>query len=107
MKEKTIRNKEVIDRFFLAVDMLIEREVIQGLVGFTDDHGLLRSNMIRARNDPTKRFDLYYLWILVNKYDVSADWLFTGKGDVFKSVKIKIPVVWRIARKRGRPKKSH
>ena len=105
MTEKTIRNKEVIDRFFLAINVLIEKKWIFGLVGFTNTYKINRPNLLRARDNPNARFDLYFIWILVNHYNIRAEWLFTGEGNMFQSENITAPTIFKIAGKRGRPSK--
>lgn len=72
-------------RFFEALQMLIEMKVIRGVQTFTTEYGINRRNLLTVRKKPDvsviKQEWLYYL---VNGYGVSAEWLITGRGPMFK-----------------------
>jgi DNA polymerase/3'-5' exonuclease PolX len=95
MDAKVIRPKaqDIQDRFFQAVDMLIESGKVKSLQAFCKDYGLHRpkySNLRTRSKDPEKvgtgyKFiDVDALAYLVRDFKVSSDWLLIGKGGMFR-----------------------
>lgn len=95
MESKIIRPKarEIQVRFFQAVDMLIESGKVKSLQSFCADHGLHRpkySNLRTNSRDESKigtgyKFiDIDALGYLVTDHKISADWLLTGRGGMFR-----------------------
>jgi hypothetical protein len=95
MEKKIVRPraKEVQDRFFQALDMLINSGTIAGLQTFCKDYDLHRakySNLRTFSKDNEKPgtgykfIDIDSLSYLVTDFGISADWLLTGKGGMFK-----------------------
>lgn len=95
MDAKTIRPRveEIQNRFFEALDLLIESGKIKGLQTFCNDYGLHRpkySNLRTFSRDQSKLgtgykfIDLDSLSYLVEDFGVSSDWLLLGKGGMFK-----------------------
>jgi hypothetical protein len=75
---------EVTNRFFEAIDMLKEQKTIRGLQTFTTKYKLNRWNVNTVKWNPEKSI-LKPEWLvyLVRDYNISADWLLTGKGGIF------------------------
>lgn len=75
---------QITRRFFAAVERLKQMKRIRGLQTFTREHGINRWNMVTLREDPGNRV-LKPEWIcyLVKDYGVSAEWIITGKGEMF------------------------
>lgn len=75
-------------RFFAALDRLKADGAIRGKKTFTDRFGVNRWNLNSVEKDPTGcRVSAAWLSYLVIGYNVSADWLLTGRGDVYASSK--------------------
>ena len=95
MEIKPVRDqaKVIQNRFFKALDKLMEEEKISSLSAFCREYELHRpkySNLRTLSNDENKQgtgykfIDLDALSYLVKDYNISADWLLLGKGDMFK-----------------------
>lgn len=75
-------------RFFAALDRLKADGAIRGKKTFTDRFDINRWNLNSVEKDPTGcRVSAAWLSYLVIGYNVSADWLLTGRGDVYASSK--------------------
>ncbi len=72
-------------RFFKALAEIIARKELRGIQTFTNLYEIDKRNLYKVKNDP-EHFTLNYSWIyyLVNDFGVSAEWLITGKGEIFK-----------------------
>jgi len=95
MDAKIVRQKanEIQTRFFQALDLLIESGKIASLQAFCIEHELHRpkySNLRTFSKDQNKPgtgykfIDIDALAYLVSDFKVSADWLLTGRGGMFK-----------------------
>jgi hypothetical protein len=75
---------EVTNRFFEAIDMLKAQKTIRGLQTFTTKYELNRWNVNTVKWNPEKSI-LKPEWMvyLVRDYNISADWLLTGRGGIF------------------------
>lgn len=75
----------VTKRFFEAIDMLKAQKRMRGLLTFTKAHDINYWNINTVRNQPEVSV-LKPEWItyLVLDYGISADWLITGRGGMFK-----------------------
>lgn len=76
---------EVTKRFFEAIDILKAQKRMRGLLTFTKAHSINYWNINTVRNQP----DVSVLkpeWItyLVLDYGISAEWVLTGRGGMFK-----------------------
>ena len=87
MKRISDTGIEITNRFFEAVDELKRQKVIRGLKTFTTRFNANRSGLVAAKDNPaTNQVKPEYLTYLVEGYGVSADWLLTGRGKMFKGV---------------------
>lgn len=73
---------DITRRFFEALDMIKEQKRIRGLQTFTREYGENYWNFHTAKKN-SLRIKQEWLTYLVRDYDVSADWLLTGRGDMF------------------------
>ena len=75
----------ITKRFFEAIDMLSSQKRIRGLQTFTREYGLNYWNIQTLKKDPNIRvLKPECLNYLVVDFGVSAEWLLTGKGHMFK-----------------------
>lgn len=95
MESKVIRPQVqyIQNRFFQAIDILIESGKIKSLQSFCTEYGLHRpkySNLRTKAKDSTKigtgyKFiDIDALTYLVSDFKISANWLLTGNGGMFR-----------------------
>ena len=83
----TISNEgaNITRRFFLALETLQVKKELRGLKSFTDRYGLNYWNISTLRKEPEKRIlKAEWLTYLVSDYNISAEWLLTGRGSMFK-----------------------
>lgn len=82
-RQRSKESQEVLERFFIAFDVLKEADKIS-VIEICDKLGCTRSRFYDQRYTPTMhRLDFDALQIIV-KLGVSADWLLTGKGKMMK-----------------------
>jgi hypothetical protein len=85
---QTEESQKIIKRFFEALDALKNRKDIRGKKTFTDRYGINRRNLyILEKNLASDIFQTAWLAYLVKDYGVSAQWLLTGLGDMFKKAR--------------------
>lgn len=77
---------EIKARFYEAFDRLVELGFISTKEGFYERHGIDKRNFHKIRNSDSLRIDLRLVALLASKYNVSADWLLTGRGKMFESL---------------------
>lgn len=76
----------IADRFFYAISVLTDRNVIRGLQTFTRRHGINYGNMNTLKNNRERcAIKTEYLAFLAQDYGVSCEWLLLGNGDMFVS----------------------
>lgn len=84
---QTSISKDINDRFFQAIDHLIEIRRIRGLQTFCRAHDINRRNVQRLRHHT----DLYncnleWLYWLSHDYGISPQWLLLGTGEMLHQV---------------------
>ena len=84
MRRFSEREREITDRFFLALDTVIASGRIRGLQTFTRMHGLNQGNVSTLKNH-RERCGLKpeMLSYLAEDFGVSCEWLLTGRGEMF------------------------
>lgn len=78
-------------RFFDALESLSQLERLNGGVsGFCELHGIDKRHLYAQRREPNRGyFEVGWLAPLVKFYKVSANWLLTGRGKMFRETKEK------------------
>lgn len=76
---------EINRRFCEALDMVVASRLIRGERTFFNEHGIDHRNFTKVKKNPTEqRIRLEWIYYLVTDFNISADWIFTGKGGMFK-----------------------
>ena len=76
---------DICNRFFEAVEILRRQRVIRGVGTLARDWGTSVFAMKWSKSHPDeKRIKVEYLYYIARDYNVSLEWLFFGKGDIFK-----------------------
>lgn len=76
---------EISKRFFEAIDMLRMQKKIRGLKTITDEYGANQGNTQIVKTSPSNHvLKPELLAYLVRQYNVSAEWLLCGTGNMFK-----------------------
>lgn len=82
----TPTTKHIMERFYSALDAIIARGDIRGVNTYCRLYDIDRRNFIAQRKDPERGwFQASWLYPMVSNYGVSAEWLITGSGRMFKS----------------------
>jgi len=82
---QTPESQKVVARFFEALDILKTSGKIRGKKTFCDEMEVNRRNLYQLSKDYSRDiFQCAWLEYLVNKHGISAEWLITGKGAMFK-----------------------
>ena len=80
---QTSDSQKIISRFFQALYYLKSERVIRGKQTFTAKFGINRWNLNTLEKDMARDiFQTAWLAYLVEEYDISAEWLLTGRGDI-------------------------
>ncbi|MBO6117322.1 MAG: hypothetical protein J6P44_02140 [Bacteroidales bacterium] len=75
----------ITERFFQAIELLKMQRKIRGLQTYTREYNINRWNLVSTRNKPDRSvLKPEYLVPLVRDFGVSAEWLLTGRGAIFK-----------------------
>lgn len=82
---QTPESQQIVGRFFEALDMLIESKKIRGKQTFTKKYGINRWNLITLEKDNSRDiFQVAWLSHMVKDFNISAEWLLTGRGGMLK-----------------------
>lgn len=75
----------ITERFFRAIDILIDAGHFRGLQTFTAMYGINRRNLTHIKDSPSNAvLKPETLVLLVKFHNVSPMWLLTGDGTVFQ-----------------------
>lgn len=78
----------ITERFFKAIELLINAGHFRGLQTFTSLYGINRRNLMHIKGSPTNTvLKPETLVLLVRYHNVSPMWLLTGEGAVFQDGK--------------------
>ena len=81
-----IVRKKIIERFYQALDRIIDDNAIRGVNTYCRLYEIDRRNLQAQRKDLDRGwFDVSWLVPLVSKYKISATWLLTGSGEMYQS----------------------
>jgi hypothetical protein len=81
-------NTKVVERFFEALHTLKEEKIIKSKLAFTSRYAINRRNLWLLEQDKSRGiFQIAWLTYMVNDYGISAEWLLTGKGEMFNEKK--------------------
>lgn len=85
---QTDDSQRIVARFFEALQRLKDDRKIRGKQTFTREYNINRWNMNTLEKDHSRDiFQPAWLTYLVEDYDVSAQWLLTGKGEFYRKKK--------------------
>lgn len=85
----TPESQAIVNRFFEAIQILIDAGAIRGLQTFTTRYGLNYGNVCTLKKKPYRQiFQPAWLSLLVEDYGFSPRWLLTGKGTPISSQKL-------------------
>lgn len=77
-------NRQIINRFFEALDTLINAGVFTGIGDFCEKYRFNRIRYTNLKNHPDHKYyktlEIEAIYILVTEFNFSADWLITGRG---------------------------
>lgn len=77
-------SQQIIERFYLALDAIIEAKKIRGVNTYCREYNIDRRNLIANRKDLNRGwFQVSWLQPMVTRFGVSAMWLLTGSGRMF------------------------
>lgn len=83
----TPESKQVMERFYSALDAIIAKGDIRGVATYCRLYDIDRRNFIAQRNDLERSiFQLSWMKPMVKEYGVNAEWLLTGFGRMFKNM---------------------
>ena len=84
--DKNNINAAIKERFFTAIRRLMELGTLRGRQTYCRLYGIDKRNFYAQEQDTQLlRLQLYWLVPLVEVYGVSAEWLLTGHGAMFKT----------------------
>lgn len=76
---------DINERFFHAVDYLVETRRIRGLKTLSNLWDVSRFALTWSKNHPEeKRLKLEYIYYIARDFNISLNWLFFGKGEMIE-----------------------
>lgn len=79
---------QIINRFYQAIGELVAMKRIRGKKTFADLYGINHGNFARVSTNPqSDMFQISWLSYIVKDFNVSPEWLLTGRGKMFKTAK--------------------
>ena len=82
--DKDLAHRNILSRFYQALDDLIAKRIIRGVNTYCRLYGIDRRNLTKQREDLSRGiFDVSWLVPMVSVYNISATWLLTGKGEMY------------------------
>ena len=76
--------RQINERFFMAVDALKRQRKLSGIYGFATTYSISPWNLYMVKKNQQGTVKAEYLTFLVRDFGVSAKWLLTGEGGMFK-----------------------
>lgn len=77
---------DVIDRFFIAFDTLLEEKTLRGFQTYCRLYGIDKRHLYAQKMDHGRGyFEVYWLMPMITEYGISSDWLLFGKGQMRKA----------------------
>lgn len=84
----------ITTRFFYAIDKLKEEKKIRGLQTFTREYDINYWNISTVKKQPERSvLKPEWLYYLVKNYNVSSEWLITGRGSFYRKTKNVAPML--------------
>lgn len=72
------------ERFYKALDKLIQLNALRGVKTFTDRYNINRWNFITQRNDPARnQFQMSWIKHIHKDFGINSSWIITGEGNMF------------------------
>lgn len=82
---QTEQSQVIVRRFFEALQLLKSSGIIRGKQTFTNRYNINRWNLNTCEKEPERDiFQVAWLMYLAEDYNVSPEWLLTGRGSFFK-----------------------
>ena len=82
----TAVSKSIMERFYSSLDAIIAKGDIRGVNTYCVKYDIDRRNLIANRKDLDRGwFQVSWLYPMVKDFGVSAEWLLTGTGRMFKN----------------------
>lgn len=79
---KEQHSEPIRKRFFKAIDELDKKGELTRYA-FAKDNSLNLSNFVKEIKSTSRPIPGWYLAVLVEEYNISAEWLLVGDGDMF------------------------
>lgn len=77
-------DKQVIRRFFEALEAIIDKRMVGGIQPYCERFGIDKRNLYHQRSNlDVAHFHFDWILPMVTTYGVSSLWLLTGEGDMF------------------------
>jgi hypothetical protein len=75
---------EIIGRFYEVLDYLLETKKVKSYYDFAIKYDIPRNSLTVLKAEPTRNlFRARWVTILLRDFNVSADYIFLGEGDMF------------------------